>query len=400
MSGLGDRIRTAGEQLSAAGPSAIPGWMTTIGIVSWLIIGMAGVIALTGWFFAVSASITVPLTIAAVIGMIAYPLCERMIAHRVPKSVAALIVILMLMVIVVVVAWIVFVSVVSQMPNIQAQLQAGVASLTADLKAQGIDAESVNAALTTGQETAKSAASGGGLVKSVASTLSSTLSSLFRRGVRSVHRLDAALLRAVRLPNHDELAQHSHGPSAGRIGRGRHRGRRLAMRGYFRATTITGFAIGPVIGATMLLMGVPLAVTVALVTFLTCYIPFFGAIISDLAFFVALSSNGLPTAIALLVIVLLTQNVLQTAIDAGVMGASLKLHPLVILVVTMLGGIFAGILGAALAAPLAALVLNAGRRLSEAYHVGVRRGRASELARSRRAALIAWRRGKCFLSRL
>ena len=125
-----------------------------------------------------------------------------------------------------------------------------------------------------------------------------------------------------------------------------------AMRGYFRATTITGFAVATVIGATMLIMGVPLAVTVALVTFLTCYIPFFGAIISGVfAFFVALSSNGLPTAIALLVIVLLTQNVLQTAINARVMGDSLNLHPLVILVVTMLGGIFAGILGAALAAP-------------------------------------------------
>ncbi len=98
MPGLGDRIRTAGEQLSA-GPSAIPGWMTTVGIASWLIVGMAGVIALTGWFFTVSASITIPLIIAAVIGMIAYPLCERMIAHKVPKSVAALIVILLLMVV-------------------------------------------------------------------------------------------------------------------------------------------------------------------------------------------------------------------------------------------------------------------------------------------------------------
>ena len=80
--------------------------------------------------------------------------------------------------------------------------------------------------------------------------------------------------------------------------------------------------------------------------------------------------NGMPTAIALLVIVLLTQNVLQTAINARVMGDSLNLHPLVILVVTMMGGIFAGILGAALAAPLAALVINAGRRLSKAYRAG------------------------------
>jgi len=65
--------------------------------------------------------------------------------------------------------------------------------------------------------------------------------------------------------------------------------------------------------------------------------------------------------------VLLTQNVLQTVINARVMGDSLNLHPLVVLVVTMLGGIFAGILGAALAAPLAALFINAGKRLADAF---------------------------------
>ena len=64
---------------------------------------------------------------------------------------------------------------------------------------------------------------------------------------------------------------------------------------------------------------------------------------------------------------LLTQNVLQTVINARVMGDSLNLHPLVVLVVTMLGGIFGGILGAALAAPVAALLLNAGKRLSDAF---------------------------------
>jgi predicted PurR-regulated permease PerM len=141
-----------------------------------------------------------------------------------------------------------------------------------------------------------------------------------------------------------------------------------AMRGYFRGTTITGIVVGSVIGLAMLLMGVPLAGTVALVTFLTCYIPFFGAIVSGaFAFLVALGSNGLPTAVALLIIVLLTQNVLQTVINARVMGESLNLHPLVVLVVTMLGGIFGGLLGAALGAPLAALFLSASKRLSAAF---------------------------------
>jgi hypothetical protein len=74
MAGLGDRIRTAGQQISAAGPAAIPGWMMIAGIGSWLVAGMAVVLALAGWFFVTTASISVPLVLAAVVGMIAYPL--------------------------------------------------------------------------------------------------------------------------------------------------------------------------------------------------------------------------------------------------------------------------------------------------------------------------------------
>jgi len=141
-----------------------------------------------------------------------------------------------------------------------------------------------------------------------------------------------------------------------------------AMRGYFRGTTISGFAVAIIIAIAMVVMKVPLAAAVGLVTFLTCYIPFFGAIVSGaFAFLVALGSTGLTSAVILLAVVLITQNVLQTVINARVMGDSLNLHPLVVLVVTMLGGIFGGLLDAALGAPLAALLVNAARRLRAAY---------------------------------
>ncbi len=138
-----------------------------------------------------------------------------------------------------------------------------------------------------------------------------------------------------------------------------------ALRGYFRATTITGLVVSVTIGLAMLLLGIPLAGAVVIVTFLTCYIPFFGAIISGaFAFLIALGTSGLTQAILILVIVLVAQNVLQTIINARVMGDSLNLSPLVVLVVTMLGSIFAGLLGAALAAPVTALLISAGKRLS------------------------------------
>ena len=373
MTSLTDRIRSAGEQLTQVRPSIIPGWMTTAGIGSWLVVGMAAVLALVGWFFTVTASITVPLILAAVVGMIAYPVCELMIARKIPKAAAALIVLLVLIVVVVGVVWLVFAGIMSQWPSIQQSLASAVSILTADLAAQGIDVTSINSAISSTQDVAKSAGAAGpslsgGLVTSLAGTLSSALSSIFSAAFSIFICLMLLYYVLSDFPTMtDWISTHMAGLPV-ELGQGVIDDAVSAMRGYFRATTITGFAVAAVIGATMLIMGVPLALTVALVTFLTCYIPFFGAIISGaFAFMIALSSNGMPTALALLVIVLLTQNVLQTVINARVMGDSLNLHPLVVLVVTMLGGIFAGILGAALAAPLAALFINAGKRLADAF---------------------------------
>ncbi len=373
MPGLGDRIRSAGQQISAAGPAAIPGWMMIAGIGSWMIAGMAVVVWLWGWFFVTTASISIPLVLAAVVGMIAYPLCERMVAHKIPKAVAALIVLLGLVAVVVAVVWLVVTGILSQMPSIEENLNAGVAALTAALASQGIDVSSLNSAIASSQDAAKSAGAAvpsisGGLIKSVAGSLSSALSAIFEAAFSVFICLMLLYYVLSDFPTMTDWISTHMGGLPVDVGQGVIDDAVNAMRGYFRATTITGFAVATVIGATMLIMGVPLALTVALVTFLTCYIPFFGAIISGaFAFMIALSSNGMPTAIALLVIVLLTQNVLQTVINARTMGDSLNLHPLVVLVVTMLGGIFAGILGAALAAPLAALFINAGKRLAEAF---------------------------------
>ena len=117
MPGLGDRIRTAGRQISAAGPEVIPGWMMVAGIGSWMIAGIAVVFWLAGWFFVTTASISIPLVLAVVVGMIAYPLCEKMIARKIPKAAAALIVLLGLVAVVVAVVWLVVAGVLSQLPT-------------------------------------------------------------------------------------------------------------------------------------------------------------------------------------------------------------------------------------------------------------------------------------------
>ncbi len=369
MSGLGDKIRDAGQQFTERSPEMLPGWVMTVGIASWVIIGVAGVIWLFGWFMGVSATVTIPLIVAMVIGMVAYPLCEKLMARGLGKSAAAGLVLLLLFVIVSVVIWVTVEGIVAQWPAIQEQVQAGLDALATTLESFGINATAIREAITAAQDAG--AAPSGDALASLGSALTAGLSSAL--GFLFAVFIGTTLLFYVlsdfpTISNY--LGRHMGGlPVA--VGEGIVQDAVGAMRGYFRGTTITGAVVATVIGLSMLLLGVPLAATVALVTFMTCYIPYFGAIISGaFAFLVALGTAGLPTAVLLLVIVLVVQNVLQTVINARVMGDSLDLHPLVILVVTLLGGIFAGILGAALGAPLTALFLKAGRRLSTAFEPG------------------------------
>jgi len=365
-----DRIRSAGAQLSKVELEMLPGWLTTAGLGAWLVLGVAGVIALAGWLFVYSASISIPLLLAMVIGMIAYPLCEKMIARGMPKAAAAGIVLLALFAIVAFAIWVTVSGVISQWPSIQAQLEKGLAELGAQLSAYGWDTTAIQASFksATANASAAEAPAASGLLTSVFGAVSSGLAGIFSLAFGLFIGTTLLFYVLSDFPTMATwLASHM-GSLPVSVGEGIVEDAVSAMRGYFNATTITGLVVSGTIAVAMILMGVPLAFTVAIVTFLTCYIPYFGAIISGaFAFFIALGTTGMTSAIVLLIIVLLAQNVLQTVINARVMGDSLNLHPLVVLVVTMLGGIFGGLLGAALGAPLAALLINAGKRLRTAF---------------------------------
>lgn len=365
MDPLGDRVRAARDQFARSSPGHLPGWLLNIGIVSWMFLGAAGAVVVIAAFLGASSSISIPLILALVIGMISYPLVEKMESRGLPRSVAAAIVIVMLAAIMVAVIWITVAGIIGEWPEIQAQVQSGISQIATWLTNAGFNGETFKKALDQASSMTGGGATGG-LAASLGRTLASGLSgiSAFIFGI-----FIAGLLLYYVLTDFGNISSWL----------GRHMGVRAdvgadivddaagALRGYFRATTITGFVVAIVIGIAMVVMGVSLAVPVMLVTFLTCYIPFLGALISGaFAFLVALASGGIYTALAVLVVVLVAQNLIQTAVNTKVMGSSLNLSPIVVLVATMLGGIFGGLLGAALGAPIAAVALSVVRRLSAA----------------------------------
>jgi predicted PurR-regulated permease PerM len=126
-----------------------------------------------------------------------------------------------------------------------------------------------------------------------------------------------------------------------------------SMRGYFLGVTIVAAWSALIVGAGALLLGIPLAGTIAVVTFLGGYVPYLGAWTAGaFAVLIALGGSGTEAAVALALVVLLANGVLQQLVQPIAYGAALQLHPLAVLIVTIAGGCLFGTIGLVLAAPL------------------------------------------------
>jgi predicted PurR-regulated permease PerM len=126
---------------------------------------------------------------------------------------------------------------------------------------------------------------------------------------------------------------------------------------YVRGTAIVALVDTVAIGTALLVLGVPLAIPLAIIVFIGAFVPIVGATVAGiLAALVALVANG-PVVALLVVIVVIAVNQLEgNLLQPVVMGKSLQLHALVILLVLTAGTILAGIIGAVLSVPLAAVI--------------------------------------------
>ena len=110
-----------------------------------------------------------------------------------------------------------------------------------------------------------------------------------------------------------------------------------------------------VVGA--LILGVPLAGTIAVVTFCAAFIPYLGAWTAGaFSVLIALGGAGTEAAIGMVVVQLLANGVLQQLVQPIAYGAALGIHPLAVLVVTIAGGALFGAVGLILAAPLTSAI--------------------------------------------
>ena len=126
---------------------------------------------------------------------------------------------------------------------------------------------------------------------------------------------------------------------------------------YLRGQLVVALFDAVLIGLGLLLIGVPLALPLAVIVFLGGLFPIVGAFVSGLlAVLVAFADAGLGTAALVLALVVVVQQVESNLLEPLILAKVIALHPLLVITVITAGALAFGVLGAFLSVPLAASV--------------------------------------------
>ncbi|MFK5635847.1 MULTISPECIES: AI-2E family transporter [unclassified Ornithinimicrobium] len=327
------------------------------GIRGWLVGGIAvGTLVLVSVVGQVSG-LAVPLVIAAVLGALFAPEVERLARHGIPRPVGALLVIALLAGVLAATVWLVVVGIAERAPQISASMAAGLDAVEGWLGTRGI---SVGDASLREQAAELLAASMGGAASAYLPGLLTGTAS-FAIGI-----VVGTFLVYYILTDWNGLtawAARNLGV-AGDVGAGIVEDTIGAVRRYFSSLTLSAVVTAVLIGGAAWVLEVPLAFTIAVITLVTSYVPYLGAIFSGaFATLITIGTTDARTALLMLLVVLVVQNIVQTVVLTRLTSTALRLHPIVTLGATIVGAALAGALGAMLSSPAVAVWILVLRRL-------------------------------------
>jgi predicted PurR-regulated permease PerM len=339
---------------------AAPRWLRDLGRSAWLLAGVFLILAGLTWLLGATSVIVDPILAAIIVATVAMPVVSGLQRHRVPRPAGAVLVLLLIITAAVVIVVLVIGGITAQHDEISSQLSAAVDKGGGWLKSLGVDENGVSRA-----------------EQHVSSTTPTAITTLVEGAISGIKSL-AALALSLSFAMLGVFFLLKDGPSLRRwidghlglppdVSRTITGGIIRSLRGYFLGVTIVAAFNAVIVGLGALALGVPLAGTIAVVTFVTAYIPYIGAFVSGaFAVLIALGAEGTTTALIMLVIVILANGLLQNIFQPFAMGSALDLHPLAVLIITISAGCILGMVGLVLAAPLTSAAVHITRDLARA----------------------------------
>ncbi|HET9120924.1 MAG TPA: AI-2E family transporter [Solirubrobacterales bacterium] len=365
------RLRGAGDAEQAdeyieidpselSGLFSAPNWLRDAGFTAWLLVGVVLLVAGAVWLATATQVILVPLIVAAVISAVAGQLVDLLKRHGLPRGLGAVLVLLLIIGAGALAGYLVLRGIGTETSAISRQLSNGADKIEGWVKDLGVSdtkAQAANHDISSGASDSFDAlihglASGIESLASLAFFLAMTVLSLFFL-LKDGPSIRSWTERHVGLP-----ADVAHTITSRTL---------QSLRGYFLGVTIVAVFSAVLVGGAALVLGIPLAGTIAVVTFIGGYVPYLGAWTAGaFSVLIALGGSGPEAAGAMVVIQLLSNGPLQQIVQPVAYGAALGLHPLAVLVLTIAGGALFGTVGLILAAPITSAIVRISADLSRA----------------------------------
>ena len=158
--------------------------------------------------------------------------------------------------------------------------------------------------------------------------------------------------------------------------------------GYTHGIIVVAATNAVLVGLALFVLGVPLALPLALLEFFAAFVPLIGSPIAlGIAAVVALASKGPIVAAVVIALIVVIGQIEGHLLHPIVMSWAVRLHPVVIALSVIAGAIAAGVLGAIVTVPLVSVVWS--------VHQALQRARRSTQAKATRArSATGIRRGR------
>lgn len=348
----------AGHSSQETRVEEVPAWLRRAAGWSWrgLVVAVAATAAL--WLLSRLSVLVLPLIIALILATLCLPPAQWLHERGVPQGLAAAVVVIGGLAAIVGLLAALAPSFAEQIAELRPTIDRGIDQVLEQLAALGYDQERLSELLAQARQTLASSSST--IISGVAGGLATALS-----GLAGIALLLVLLFFFVK--DADDIT----GWIIARTPAHRREtliaiGRRSwsALSGYVRGTvTIAAIdAIG--VGIGLAIIGVPLALPLAVLVFLGAFLPVIGALIAGMvAVLVALADGGITTGLWVLVLIVAVQQVEGNVLQPMIMRRAVALHPVVVLSALAVGATLAGIVGAFLSLPVTAVLSAVGNEL-------------------------------------
>ena len=330
---------------------AIPIPVEIAGQWAWRIVAIVSVAVLFGLLVITLREIVVPFLIALLISALLIPLKAFLIRHHWPRWLAVLVALVAAVIVIGGLIMVVVIQVRHGFPDLEKQSIKAYSNFQSLLAAPPFDIDKaqytkyINQIATAVQQSGALTSGAGTVAKTAGSLLTGLLLTIFATVflVLDGRRVWSWVVRLF--PRRARTAMTGAGDAGW-----------LTLTAFIRVQLLVAAVDALVIGVGAWLLGLPLALPIAIIVFLASFVPIVGAVVSGaLAVVIALVYDSPLTAVIMLIIVLGTHILEGNFLHPFVTGSAVKVHPLAIVFAVAAGSFVAGIPGALFAVPVVAV---------------------------------------------